>query len=136
MPFCLFRKMYARYEMLTCSHIVCHNSFLSGSPVYQIIPSPIFSVVKAQSCISLSVPKIPTDSQQFLGMLGLQGRPLWKLYCIVQACVPTASQFTSLYNSLLLQIMGTEVPLSEELGQQGRAKAEVSLYTKANKLTE
>lgn len=51
MPFCLFRKMYARYEMLTCSHIMCHNSFLSGSPVYQIIPSPIFSVVKAQSCI-------------------------------------------------------------------------------------
>lgn len=32
--------------------------------------------------------------------------------------------------------MGTEVPLSEEPGQQGRAKAEVSLDTKANKLTE
>lgn len=132
MPFCLFIKTYARYEMLTCSHIICCNSFRVAL-LTQSFPHCLDFLGPA---LVVTHPKLPLTSTVFRDA-GHTGSPPEKvIYCILGARAPTTGQFTSLYNSILLQMMGTEVPLSEELGKWGRAKAEVSPYTKADKLTE
>lgn len=100
------------------------ESFLSlfgFSQSQRLSPEPIFR----QSKLTLT-PVV-------FGHGGYTGSAPAKLHCIVGAHGPTAGQFTSLHNPLLLQMMGTEVTLSDEAG---KAKAEVSADTKADKLTE